>query len=196
MGYFLGRVFLFLLKVGADPSKIRFRQHMFNEMAHYACDCWDAELLTSYVSSAYFFLLSGYVTHSRVYMYIIDRQLNNFQLSVVKSNSGLLCFCFTSLRDWCRKLDPFSQPIRCKTKTNLDLVARVFPRLGSVVVLVSSTLKDIFLFMTGLCDYFGFGLTTLDRNALFKKRIVIYFILFGRRCRTLSSARRRVLSGS
>lgn len=48
MGYFLGRVFLFLMKVGADPSKIRFRQHMFNEMAHYACDCWDAELLTSY----------------------------------------------------------------------------------------------------------------------------------------------------
>lgn len=48
MGYFLGRVFLFLLKVGADPNKIRFRQHMFNEMAHYACDCWDAELLTSY----------------------------------------------------------------------------------------------------------------------------------------------------
>lgn len=73
MGYFLGRVFLFLLKVGADPNKIRFRQHMFNEMAHYACDCWDAELLTSYVSSAYFFLLSGYLTHSRVYMYIIDR---------------------------------------------------------------------------------------------------------------------------
>lgn len=48
MGYFLGRVYLFLLKVGVDPKKIRFRQHMFNEMAHYACDCWDAELLTSY----------------------------------------------------------------------------------------------------------------------------------------------------
>lgn len=48
MGYFLGRVYLFLMKVGADPSKVRFRQHMFNEMAHYACDCWDAELLTSY----------------------------------------------------------------------------------------------------------------------------------------------------
>ena len=55
MGYFLGRVYLFLLKVGADPSKIRFRQHMFNEMAHYACDCWDAELLTSYVSCRYLF---------------------------------------------------------------------------------------------------------------------------------------------
>ncbi|KAI1775144.1 glycyl-tRNA synthetase 1 [Hypoxylon cercidicola] len=48
LGYFLARVMLFLLKIGADPSKIRFRQHLDNEMAHYACDCWDAELLTSY----------------------------------------------------------------------------------------------------------------------------------------------------
>ncbi|KAK1766847.1 glycyl-tRNA synthetase 1 [Phialemonium atrogriseum] len=48
LGYFLGRVLLFLLKIGVDPSKIRFRQHLANEMAHYACDCWDAELLTSY----------------------------------------------------------------------------------------------------------------------------------------------------
>jgi len=31
-----------------DPSRLRFRQHMGNEMAHYACDCWDAEMLTSY----------------------------------------------------------------------------------------------------------------------------------------------------
>ncbi|KPM43411.1 putative glycine--tRNA ligase [Neonectria ditissima] len=48
LGYFLARVHLFLLKIGVDPSKIRFRQHLANEMAHYACDCWDAELLTSY----------------------------------------------------------------------------------------------------------------------------------------------------
>ncbi|KAI1416840.1 glycyl-tRNA synthetase 1 [Hypoxylon sp. FL1857] len=48
LGYFLARIMLFLLKIGADPSKIRFRQHLANEMAHYACDCWDAELLTSY----------------------------------------------------------------------------------------------------------------------------------------------------
>ncbi|KAI2602195.1 glycyl-tRNA synthetase 1 [Hypoxylon sp. NC1633] len=48
LGYFLARVMLFLLNIGASPSKIRFRQHLDNEMAHYACDCWDAELLTSY----------------------------------------------------------------------------------------------------------------------------------------------------
>ncbi|KAE9971779.1 hypothetical protein BLS_006480 [Venturia inaequalis] len=48
LGYFLARIQLFLASVGVDQSKIRFRQHMANEMAHYAADCWDAELLTSY----------------------------------------------------------------------------------------------------------------------------------------------------
>lgn len=48
LGYFLARIHLFLEKIGVDQSKIRFRQHMANEMAHYAAQCWDAELLTSY----------------------------------------------------------------------------------------------------------------------------------------------------
>ncbi|KAI1256690.1 hypothetical protein MGN70_001815 [Eutypa lata] len=47
LGYFLARIYLFLKKIGIDTRKIRFRQHMANEMAHYACDCWDAELHTS-----------------------------------------------------------------------------------------------------------------------------------------------------
>ncbi|KAI9862984.1 MAG: Glycine--tRNA ligase 1, mitochondrial [Trichoglossum hirsutum] len=48
LGYFLARIQLFLKRLGVDQSKVRFRQHMANEMAHYAADCWDAELLTSY----------------------------------------------------------------------------------------------------------------------------------------------------
>ncbi|ODM22241.1 Glycine--tRNA ligase 1, mitochondrial [Aspergillus cristatus] len=48
LGYFIARIQLFLLKLGVDPNKLRFRQHMANEMAHYASDCWDAELQTSY----------------------------------------------------------------------------------------------------------------------------------------------------
>jgi glycyl-tRNA synthetase len=48
LGYFLVRIQEFLMKIGVDKSKLRFRQHMANEMAHYATDCWDAELLTSY----------------------------------------------------------------------------------------------------------------------------------------------------
>jgi len=48
LGYFMVRIQMFLLKMGVDSGRLRFRQHMANEMAHYACDCWDAELLTSY----------------------------------------------------------------------------------------------------------------------------------------------------
>ncbi|KAF9956375.1 Glycine--tRNA ligase 1, mitochondrial [Modicella reniformis] len=48
LGYFLVRIHIFLTKIGINPDRVRFRQHMKNEMAHYACDCWDAEIHTSY----------------------------------------------------------------------------------------------------------------------------------------------------
>ena len=34
----------FLLSAGLDPKKFRFRKHGENELAHYATECWDAEL--------------------------------------------------------------------------------------------------------------------------------------------------------
>ncbi|MFP4654996.1 MAG: glycine--tRNA ligase [Methanohalobium sp.] len=34
----------FLLRIGIKPDKLRFRQHKKDEMAHYAVDCWDAEI--------------------------------------------------------------------------------------------------------------------------------------------------------
>lgn len=48
LGYFLVRIYQFMQKIGIDTAKLRFRQHMENEMAHYASDCWDCELLNSY----------------------------------------------------------------------------------------------------------------------------------------------------
>ena len=48
LGYYLARTHLFLLRVGIDNKRLRFRQHLSNEMAHYAKDCWDAEIHTTY----------------------------------------------------------------------------------------------------------------------------------------------------
>ncbi|CAI5471189.1 unnamed protein product, partial [Closterium sp. Yama58-4] len=48
LGYFIGRTFLFLSRLGIDPQRLRFRQHLQHEMAHYATDCWDAEIECSY----------------------------------------------------------------------------------------------------------------------------------------------------
>ena len=36
------------VQVGINPQRLRFRQHLENEMAHYAEDCWDAEIDSTY----------------------------------------------------------------------------------------------------------------------------------------------------
>jgi glycyl-tRNA synthetase len=48
LGYFMARTQLYLEKIGMDPTKLRFRQHLTTEMAHYAADCWDLEIESSY----------------------------------------------------------------------------------------------------------------------------------------------------
>ena len=44
LGYCMARTALFMYKLGIKPEGLRFRQHLRTEMAHYACDCWDAEV--------------------------------------------------------------------------------------------------------------------------------------------------------
>ena len=48
VAWFMARTWDFLVDVGIDPARIRFRQHEGTEMAHYASDCWDAEIHGSY----------------------------------------------------------------------------------------------------------------------------------------------------
>mmetsp|Transcript_5401 Transcript_5401/g.7625 ORF Transcript_5401/g.7625 Transcript_5401/m.7625 type:complete len:703 (-) Transcript_5401:2154-4262(-) len=48
LAYFMARTQLFAEKIGLATNKLRFRQHLKTEMAHYAADCWDLEVLTAY----------------------------------------------------------------------------------------------------------------------------------------------------
>lgn len=48
LGYFMARTQLYMEKIGMDSTKLRFRQHLATEMAHYAADCWDLEIESSY----------------------------------------------------------------------------------------------------------------------------------------------------
>lgn len=45
LAYFMARTALFMYRIGVKPEGLRFRQHLRTEMAHYAADCWDAEIL-------------------------------------------------------------------------------------------------------------------------------------------------------
>lgn len=46
LAYCLAMTYRFLIRVGISADKMRFRQHMKDEMAHYAADCWDAEIFS------------------------------------------------------------------------------------------------------------------------------------------------------
>lgn len=48
LAYFIYTTKQLLLRLGIDGERLRFRQHLCDEMAHYAMDCWDAEVLLSY----------------------------------------------------------------------------------------------------------------------------------------------------
>jgi len=48
LAYFVYTTQQFLIRLGVDPKRLRFRQHLTDEMAHYAMDCWDAEVLLSF----------------------------------------------------------------------------------------------------------------------------------------------------
>lgn len=48
LAYFIYTTKQLLERLGVDITKLRFRQHLKDEKAHYAEDCWDAEVLLSY----------------------------------------------------------------------------------------------------------------------------------------------------
>ena len=48
LAYFMARTQLYMEKIGMDINRLRFRQHLTTEMAHYAADCWDLEIKSSY----------------------------------------------------------------------------------------------------------------------------------------------------
>lgn len=97
LGYFIGRIYLYLVKVGVSPDKLRFRQHMENEMAHYACDCWDAESKTSYVSGVEWFAVCGlhtgdleaWISESPVVSFVSERSKKRRDLCLSKMGKAV-----------------------------------------------------------------------------------------------------------
>ena len=80
LAYFLWFTQRFLIMVGVDQERLRFRQHLKNEMAHYAADCWDAEALLSFgwteivgVADRGCWDLSRHIEFSKVDMSVLRR---------------------------------------------------------------------------------------------------------------------------
>ena len=108
----------------------------------------------------------------------------------VESNPRLYWLSFSLLYDWVRKLASHSQPVRCKTKTNPDLVARVFPRfrlIGCSYFEFSLGLRVIFLSFDWLLRFIGFFYTTLNRKAFVTDDLFFLLLYSVRRTQNQSS---------
>jgi glycyl-tRNA synthetase len=42
VAYYVALTHEMLVAIGIRPDRLRFRQHLPDELAHYAADCWDA----------------------------------------------------------------------------------------------------------------------------------------------------------
>lgn len=99
LAYFLWFTQKFLVTAGVDPDRLRFRQHLKNEMAHYACDCWDAEALLSFgwteivgIADRGNWDLSRHIEYSKVDMSAFRRYdvALEVEKEVIKPKFGLL----------------------------------------------------------------------------------------------------------
>ncbi len=100
LGYNIALTNEFLTKVGIDPAKLRFRQHLKDEMAHYAIDCWDAEIETDRFGwveivgiadrTDYDLKAHARVSKTELYVYIEYDEPKMVTRFVVKPNMGKL----------------------------------------------------------------------------------------------------------
>jgi glycyl-tRNA synthetase len=91
LGYFIALTQRFLVEVGVNPDKLRFRQHQKDEMAHYAADCWDAEAKTSFgwvelvgVADRTCYDLQGHIDHSKQDLRAFERFEEPVETEVLK----------------------------------------------------------------------------------------------------------------
>jgi len=107
----------FLTRIGISNENIRFRQHKTDEMAHYASDCWDAEIKTDRY---------GWIEVAG----IADR--GNYDLKSHSIESGQDLYIFK----------PFDKPIKAKRKVIKPDMNKIGPKFKNKSPLILEKLKN------------------------------------------------------
>lgn len=116
LAYFIGKTREFLLKIGIDDEKLRFRQHKDDERAHYAVDCWDAEVLTGF----------GWIE----IVGIADR--TDYDLMRHSKYSGEDLFVFIQ----------YPKPVKVKRKRVVPLMNKIGPKFKDRARTIAEALKN------------------------------------------------------
>ncbi|WP_290597989.1 MULTISPECIES: glycine--tRNA ligase [unclassified Archaeoglobus] len=116
LGYFIGKTRRFLLEIGIKDDKLRFRQHKDDERAHYATDCWDAEVETSY----------GWIE----VVGIADRTDYDLRRHSAYSGEDLTIFV------------PYAQPVKVKRKKLVPKMNKIGPTFKEKAKKVAEAISD------------------------------------------------------
>jgi len=111
MGYFLAKIYLFAIQIGLHPEKLRFRQHLSHEMAHYALECWDLE---TFVNSDWLECVG-----------CADRGSFDIQVHSVSGNEDLKCK---------RTLSEPKIVVTLKPKFNMKSIGKQFGNMTAQIV--------------------------------------------------------------
>jgi glycyl-tRNA synthetase len=99
LAYFIWLTHKFAVDIGMDPKRLRFRQHLKTEMAHYAADCWDLEAEIGYgwvemvgVADRGSYDVQAHINHSGADLTAFERfdEPKEVEQEVVKPNFGAL----------------------------------------------------------------------------------------------------------
>ena len=99
LAYFIWLTYKFAVDIGMDPKRLRFRQHLKTEMAHYAADCWDLEAEIGYgwvemvgVADRGSYDVQAHINHSGADLTAFERfdEPKEVEREVVKPNFGAL----------------------------------------------------------------------------------------------------------
>jgi glycyl-tRNA synthetase len=99
LAYFIWLTYKFAIDVGLDASKLRFRQHLEKEMAHYAADCWDLEADIGYgwtelvgIADRGSYDVQAHISHSGADLTAFERfdEPKEVEQQVIKPNFGAL----------------------------------------------------------------------------------------------------------
>jgi len=99
LAYFVWLTYKFAVDIGMDPKRLRLRQHLKTEMAHYASDCWDLEAELGYgwtelvgVADRGSYDVQAHINHSGADLTAFERfeEPKEVEREVVKPNFGAL----------------------------------------------------------------------------------------------------------
>ena len=120
LAYYMLLTYKFLMACGINGDKIRFRQHRKDELAHYARECWDAEIYSDRfgwiecvgIADRTAYDLESHIKHSGADLYAIKRLETPQEIEVekIEVDMGKLGPLFKEkarvIREKLEKLDP------------------------------------------------------------------------------------------